>query len=487
MRRVLVSALASFGIVGIVFTIAGCGGGGGGSPPTPTPAPPPAPPAFKVLTVECPQNLTRGQCDVCQCLGLGGQCVGEILCTSCKSTYVFHNSSEVDGIVPGTCAFQCPSPSTTRLPMPDNALNYNGKSWPTACWDEDADNHFFIIGDWGGVLNGNGEAADSYTFQNRPTILKPIDVEAQQYVAHKIRDLAPSLQPKFFINVGDNAYPGGIGGVCNAVEDKVDANGLNFFQQIFKNKYYGEGVDGKEWWGVLGNHDYGGYSYSVHWDQNIFYSWYNDSNWLTPAQYWHRNVQFRDFTVDFIFLDTNRVDTYANPTTDPGHNICSEQYNVPVRTCEGTSINSPQTCWDFFDDLWETQKTWLADLLEKSTAEWQILVTHYPPTFEPCKELWDVYFEKYGVDLYISGHTHQQEVNVLGGTTYVISGGGGGITSQILPVETGHDFAYGFVDVTITKDHIKLDQYSHGGVNHDTIIMNTTLVSPRYPQAAIVV
>ena len=58
---------------------------------------------------------------------------------------------------------------------------------------------------------------------------------------------------------------------------------------------------------------------------------------------------------EFFFVDTNKVDTYANPDVDAEHNICSRSHNQPPLPlgCNGTSITGPDTCWKFFDDLWK--------------------------------------------------------------------------------------------------------------------------------------
>ena len=44
----------------------------------------------------------------------------------------------------------------------------------------------------------------------------------------------------------------------------------------------------------------------------------------------------------------------------------------------------------------------------------------------------------------------------------MISGGGGGITSEILPSKTGEDDGYGFMDVRIQHDAMYVTRYSHG-------------------------
>ena len=44
----------------------------------------------------------------------------------------------------------------------------------------------------------------------------------------------------------------------------------------------------------------------------------------------------------------------------------------------------------------------------------------------------------------------------------MISGGGGGITSEILPSTSGDDDGYGFMDVRITRDIMQVTRYSHG-------------------------
>eukprot|EP00928_Gymnodinium_smaydae_P091819 TRINITY_DN7556_c0_g1_i1.p1 TRINITY_DN7556_c0_g1~~TRINITY_DN7556_c0_g1_i1.p1 ORF type:complete len:505 (-),score=68.74 TRINITY_DN7556_c0_g1_i1:256-1737(-) len=464
----------------LVLTLVGCGGGGGGHSCTP-----------QVMSAPCNASQIRGQCSKCTCMGLEGKCIGPVGCSACKSPYVWQRSTPPDARVQdGSCSIECP-PAAARPRAPKDALDLNGIAWPEACWNDTDQPHFFIIGDWGGVFGDPPQ-----TFQNRPTIVPPIDKTAQVFVAGIMAKIARISRPKFIANVGDNFYPGGIGapGSCNANTGKTDASGSIVFNGVFEKIYQGEGIDGVEWWGVLGNHDYGGYHYSVHWDQNVFYTWHSEtSRWLTPALYWSRRVQFRDFAADFYFVDTNLADAKA-PPVDPEHNICSGLHNQapPLKpqdlVCNGTSIRSPSTCLAFFQQLWNDQKAWLKKGLGASDAEWQIIVTHYPPTFEPCmSDAWKHYFGDYGVDLYISGHTHQQSAyykdaettKLFGDTAYVISGGGGGITSEILPDVNGNDDAYGFVDVTITKDHIKLVRYSHGGIEKKAIVRGTTLVAPR--------
>ena len=118
----------------------------------------------------------------------------------------------------------------------------------------------------------------------------------------------------------------------------------------------------------------------------------------------------------------------------------------------------------------------------------RIVVTHYPPYFEPCRsDVWETYLAKYGVDLYISGHTHLQNVSYMGSTPYIISGGGGGITSEILPTTSGHDDGYGFMDVVIQHDAMYIYRYSHGGVENQTIIRGVNKILPQSPQSELVV
>lgn len=137
--------------------------------------------------------------------------------------------------------------------------------------------------------------------------------------------------------------------------------------------------------------------------------------------------------------------------------------------------------WDcpiWFAKLWTVQMDWLSANIARSTSLWRIAVTHFPPTWGMAE--WHKHASD-GIDLVLSGHVHMQQVhgpndpaNPLKPMAWVISGGGGGITSEAIPDTEGDDDAYGFIDLTLTSKEIKIEAVSHGGY-----IRSTTIVHPK--------
>merc|ERR1712080_374665 len=88
--------------------------------------------------------------------------------------------------------------------------------------------------------------------------------------------------------------------------------------------------------------------------------------------------------------------------------------------------------------------------------------------------------QAYGIDLIFTGHTHFQSTGATKGINWIISGGGGGATSDVKPSLSGHDGLYGFVDFTITRQALKFDMLSWGGIDADKqIIMSSKTINAR--------
>merc|ERR1712217_332542 len=167
--------------------------------------------------------------------------------------------------------------------------------------------------------------------------------------------------------------------------------------------------------------------------------------------------------------------------------------------------HNPDDCYRWFQQRWGEQYTWLVGSLKKSTADWQLAVTHYPATFsigatQSNHLYWPTFAAQYGIDIVIAGHVHLQEVNYktgitssigrhtgvdMGDVAWVVSGGGGGITSegiaQAAPKEDGHDDGYGFMDMEISLESIKITAISHGGKDGAYVVRNQTTVYPISP------
>ncbi|GAY51818.1 hypothetical protein CUMW_137170 [Citrus unshiu] len=228
---------------------------------------------------------------------------------------------------------------------------------------------FLVVGDWGrrGAYN-------------------------QTKVAHQMGIVGEKLKIDFIISTGDNFYDDGLTGVDDAA-----------FFESFVNIYTAPSL-AKQWYNVLGNHDYRG-------DVEAQLSPVLrdiDSRWLCL-----RSFIVNAEIAEFIFVDTTPfVNKYF---TDPEDHVYD---------------------WNGI----QPRKSYLANLLKdvdsalkESTAKWKIVVGHHTikssghhgNTHELNLQLLPILQEN-EVDLYINGHDHCLEriSSTESGIQFLTSGGG---------------------------------------------------------------
>lgn len=205
----------------------------------------------------------------------------------------------------------------------------------------------------------------------------------QRNVAASMNNLAGTTgyNPAAIISTGDNIYPDG-------VDSATDPR----WKVVYENVYTGANIQ-VPWWAVLGNHDY-----RKNPDAQIEYHRKNPQ-WNMPARFWATTIAGKaDNTVVVIGLDTQALHTKM-----PG---------------------------------WKEQIEWLQEELERvKNVPWKIVVGHHPMRsyghysdtpmlLQHVKPL----LEKYGVQMYLCGHDHDQQIIQYPNDTFLclLSGAGAG-------------------------------------------------------------
>ncbi|XP_064972971.1 purple acid phosphatase 17-like [Musa acuminata AAA Group] len=214
----------------------------------------------------------------------------------------------------------------------------------------------------------------------------------QTHVAAQMGKIGKELSIDFVVSTGDNFYENGLTGITDEA-----------FEDSFTNIYTAESLQ-KQWYSVLGNHDYRGDVLAQLSPvlQGV------DSRWLCL-----RSFVLNAEIVDFLFVDTTPfVDHYWINTE--GHH-----YDWREVTPRQTYISS------LLKDL--------DSALEASRATWKVVVGHHTirsvsihgDTKELHTSLLPV-LKAHGVDLYVNGHDHCLEHISSNDSPiqYLTSGGG---------------------------------------------------------------
>jgi Calcineurin-like phosphoesterase len=125
------------------------------------------------------------------------------------------------------------------------------------------------------------------------------------------------------------------------------------------------------------------------------------------------------------------------------------------------------------NDVDGTQTAWLARALAASTARWKSAAFHHPPWAcgghvgnRDVQIEWVPLFERYDVDLVLSGHDHSyQRFAPRNGVAYVVHGGGGAPLYPILGCNRAYPRLvfgradYGFLSVVAYDDRLTVTAF----------------------------
>jgi len=279
--------------------------------------------------------------------------------------------------------------------------------------------------------------------------------------AKKTAPAMSNYSPEFILGLGDNFYNDGIGS-----QGTSDPQFKNKFEDTFSSE-----ATNVPWYIVAGNHDYYGGTSGV--DAEIAYSKVSPSKrWNFPSYYYSKDLTASDgTTITLVGIDTWRINggdtlakfdlatnkvyirnrTHLDFLLQTGE-IEKRTHEIMSQYEEEDPINPLQASGD------QEQLAWLDKTLGASTADWKIVMGHFPAHSATTGEHGDTpsvikyvqpLLEKHSVDMYFNGHDHVLQDIEINGVRYFTSGAGArehsGINEGYEGLQGYHQGSYGFM------------------------------------------
>ncbi|WP_229201906.1 metallophosphoesterase [Arsenicibacter rosenii] len=258
--------------------------------------------------------------------------------------------------------------------------------------------NFVVVGDWGRQGEYN-----------------------QKAVALQMAKTMAGMDGNFVISTGDNVYPNGVASV-------QDPLWWGSFESVYTYAHLQ-----RNWYPVLGNHDYGG---NV--DAQIEYSKIS-RRWRMPARYYSLKKRVGKSKALFVFIDTNGFEPAYYKNEDLAPALSQQDTTAQIR--------------------------WLREVLADPdpSIRWKIVVGHHPlysagkrvAVTGPVRQAIKPILDEFGVDIYLCGHDHDLQYNKPVGPTHHFLSGAGSETDNN-PHKTPENVFYngsnGFMAFSITEN-----------------------------------
>lgn len=247
----------------------------------------------------------------------------------------------------------------------------------------------------------------------------------QRQVAERMALQASADSNQFVLSVGDNFY-----GYLRSADDPQWAS---YFENVYAEPLR------REWYTVLGNHDYAGDAQA-----QLDYA-VTHPNWKLPARYYMFSKRLTPLhRVQFVCLDTN---PFAPEFAGGGNAQVAAQDSA-------------------------RQLRWLDSVLTASRATWKIAVGHHPVFSKGhhgdtplLKERILPILKKHQVQLYLCGHDHDLQHLRVDGMDFVVTGAGGQTRNTDKPADgLFREMAKaGFVSITVGVDSLRCRYFDGAG------------------------
>jgi len=253
---------------------------------------------------------------------------------------------------------------------------------------------FLSIGDWGGAALGDQEKTNVYA------------------VSNAMAAVASQSPPAFIIQTGDSFYWCGIQNTSD-YQIKVD----------FEDPYSQPSLVSLDWYGVLGNHEYG---YNV--DAVLDYAKIN-KRWIMDSRYYTKRILVDSASktyLSLIMLDTSPCIAGYRQQNPSNWDPCSSQY--PTCSLDDTNDDFEGPC-KFHENIvsqsCEAEFAWFKQQLEAvPTNDWLIVVGHHPIDEVNVADFTSA-LQSRGFSAYFGGHAHVLSQYLIDGKgAYVTSGAG---------------------------------------------------------------